>query len=121
MQRLYAVRGATTIAQDTRQHVVEETQALLKELLGRNQIDPEQIVDVLFTATDDIRSEFPAAAARLMGLSGVPLLCMREMDVTSAIARPRCIRVLIHFYGAETPEPVYLGDAVGLLDAPEPL
>jgi chorismate mutase len=120
MQRLYAVRGATTIERDTRRHVVEATQALLKELLGRNQIDPDRIVDILFTATDDIRSEFPAAAARLMGLS-VPLLCMREMDVTSAIARPRCIRVLMHFYGEETPEPVDLGEAVGLLDAPEPL
>ena len=121
MQRLYAVRGATTIEQDTRQHVVEGTQVLLKELLGRNQIDPEDIVDILFTATDDIRSEFPAAAARLMGLSGVPMLCMRELEVTSTIARPRCIRVLMHFYGDETPEPVYLGDAIGLLDAPEPL
>lgn len=120
MQRLYAVRGATTIEQDTRQHVVEGTQALLKELLGRNQIDPEDIVDILFTATDDIRSEFPAAAARLMGLS-VPLLCMRELEVTSTIARPRCIRVLMHVYCDETPEPVYLGDAVGLLDAPEPM
>jgi chorismate mutase len=121
MERLYAVRGATTIDGDTRKQVVEGTQALLKELLGRNQIDREQIVSILFTATDDIHSEFPAAAARLMGLNGVPLLCTRELEVHSSLATPRCIRVMMHFYGTETPEPVYLRDAVRLLDGPEPV
>ena len=120
MQRLYAVRGAVTVDEDTREQVVERTQSLLKELCARNKIDLEQIVSVLFTATDDIHSEFPAAAARLMGMNGIPLICTRELDVHSSLAMPLCIRVLIHFYGDETPEPVYLGETVRLLDPPDP-
>jgi monofunctional chorismate mutase len=119
--RLYAVRGATTITEDTREQVVEATQALLKELLGRNRISPEQIVSVLFTATDDIHSEFPAAAARLMGLNGIPLLCMRELEVTSSLATPLCIRLMMQFYGDRKPEPVYLNHAAHLLRDPDPV
>lgn len=121
MERLYAVRGAVTIDSDTREQVVGQTQALLKELLGRNQIDPEQIVSIVFTATDDIHAEFPAAAARLMGLAGIPLLCARELEVHSSLTMRMCIRVLMHFYGSQTPEPVYLGDTVRLLDRPDPV
>ena len=121
MQRLYAVRGATTVDEDTREQVVERTQTLLKELLGRNQIDPSDIVSVFFTATDDLHAEFPAAAARLMGLNGIPLLCARELDVHSALSMPRCIRILMHYYGDEPPESVYLGDTVRLVDPPDPV
>ena len=119
--RLYAVRGATTITEDTREQVVQATQTLLKELLGRNGIEQEQIVSILFTATDDIHAEFPAAGARLMGLNGIPLLCMRELEVTSALATPRCIRLMMQFYGDRKPEPVYLNDAARLLRDPDPV
>lgn len=121
MQRLYAVRGAVTIEEDSREQVVRCTQTLLKELCSRNQIDVDSIVSILFTATDDIHSEFPAAAARLMGIDGVPLLCARELEVKSTLAVPRCIRVLMHFYGDVRPEPVYLGETARLLDAPDPV
>lgn len=120
MQRLYAVRGAVTVDSDTREQIVERTQALLAQLCARNQIDPEQIVSIFFTATDDLHAEFPAAAARLMGLNGIPLMCSRELDVHSSLAMPRCIRVLLQYYGDARPEPVYIGDAVRLLDPPDP-
>jgi chorismate mutase len=120
-ERLYAVRGAVTVDEDTREQVVERTQALLTELLSRNAIGVESIVSILFTATDDIRTEFPAAAARLMGLDGVPLICARELDVTSSIAFPRCIRVMMHFYGTQKPAPVYLGETARLQSPPDPL
>ena len=120
MQRLYAVRGAVNIETDTRDQVVERTQTLLKELIGRNAIEPSEVVSVFFTATDDIHSEFPAAAARLMGLNGIPLLCARELDVHSDLAMPRTIRILIQYYGDRPPQPVYLGDTVRLLDPPAP-
>ena len=120
MERLYAVRGAVALDADTREQVIERTQTLLNELCSRNQIDTDSIVSILFTATDDIRSEFPAAAARLMGIDGVPLLCARELEVTSSLAVPRCVRVLMHFYGNERPQPVYLGDTARLLEAPDP-
>ena len=121
MERLYAVRGAVTVDEDTREQVVERTQTLLKELISRNEIDTDDIVSVIFTATDDIRSEFPAAAARLMGVNGVPLLCARELDVHSGLTMPHCIRVLMHFYGDRRPQPVYLGETARLLDAPDPV
>jgi len=121
MQRLYAVRGAVTIDRDTREEVVTRTQALLSDILRANEIAPENIVSVFFTATDDIHAEFPAAAARLMGLNGVPLLCARELEVTSRLAVPRCIRILMHYYGDKRPEPVYLGDAARLVEPPDPV
>lgn len=120
MQRLYAVRGAVTIDSDTREAVIEATQTLLRELIERNGIGAHDIVSVVFTATDDIHSEFPAAAARLMGLNGIPLLCARELEVHSALAMPRCIRVLMHLYADRAPEPAYLGEAARLLEPPEP-
>lgn len=121
MERLYAVRGATTIESDTREQVVECTQALLRELIARNDITSERIVSIFFTATGDITSEFPAAAARLMGLNGIPLLCARELDVESALSTPLCIRVLVHLYADRPPEPVYLGNTEHLLGPPDPV
>jgi chorismate mutase len=120
MQRLYAVRGAVAVDSDTREQVVERTQSLLKELCARNQIDNDQIVSIFFTATDDIHSEFPAAAARLMGMNGIPLLCARELEINSSLFMPRCIRVLLHYYGDEPPESVYLGETTRLLEPPDP-
>ncbi|HVL80046.1 MAG TPA: chorismate mutase [Actinomycetota bacterium] len=119
MSRVYAVRGATTIDADSREDVVSGTQTLLRELLDRNDLAPDDLVSIVFTATDDIHAEFPAAAARLMGLD-VPLLCARELDVTSSLAVPRCIRVLVHCYAERRPQPVYLNDASRLLDPPDP-
>lgn len=121
MQRLYAVRGAVSLDEDTREQVVERTQELLKQLLERNAIAPDQIVSAFFTATDDIHAEFPAAAARLMGLNGIPLLCARELEVHSSLSVPRCVRVLLHYYGDAVPEPVYLGDTKRLLEPPDPV
>lgn len=120
MQRVYAVRGAIALNEDTRDEVVNGTQTLLRELLSRNSISPDDIVSIFFTATGDVHAEFPAAAARLMGLSGIPLLCARELDVTSSLAMPLCVRIMMHFYGSKTPEPVYLGGTERLREPPEP-
>lgn len=117
-QRLWAVRGAVTVREDTRVEIIARTQELLKELLGRNGIEHDDIVSIVFTATDDLHAEFPAAAARLMGLRGIPLLCARELEVTSELAVPRCIRVLCHYYGTSRPDPVYLDEAARLLELP---
>src|SRR5438067_9471864 len=119
MQRVYAVRGAIALTDDTREEVVAGTQKLLRELLARNGVSPEDIVSIFFTGTDDIHAEFPAAAARLMGLNGIPLLCARELDVTSSLAMPLCVRVMMHFYGERKPEPVYLGGTERLRERPE--
>jgi chorismate mutase len=89
-----ALRGATTIDHDDRNHVFERVNALLDALLERNDVHHDDLISVLFTATDDIHSVFPAEAARKSGLGDVPLICAREIDVDGAT--PRCIRVMIH-------------------------
>jgi chorismate mutase len=114
-QRLWAVRGAITITEDTQQQVIEASRSLLRELLQCNQINPADIVSVIFTVTPDICSEFPAAAARSLGLTEVPLMCAQEIAKPGAMAF--CIRVLIHFYTElekEAIQPVYLGEAIKL-------
>ena len=95
-ERLVALRGATTVEADTREALLERTRELLAALLERNDVEHDQLVSIIFTATGDLHSEFPALAARSLGLGDVPLLCARELDVTGG--NPNTIRVLIHCY-----------------------
>ena len=95
-ERLVALRGATTVEADTREAVLDRTSELLAALLERNAVDHDQLVSIIFTSTGDLHSEFPALAARSLGLGDVPLLCARELDVTGG--NPQTIRVLIHCY-----------------------
>jgi monofunctional chorismate mutase len=114
---LRAARGAITVDGDGREAVLAATERLLSEMLERNAVDPAGIVSILFTATDDIRSAFPAEAARRMGLRSVPLLCARELAVEGAV--PGCIRVLMHFHTDRPPgdiSHVYLEGARSLRD-----
>lgn len=89
-----ALRGATTVDTDTAEQVAERTCALLTTMMQRNGVAHEDLISILFTATPDVVSMFPATAARTLGLGDVPLLCAREIDVAGAT--PRCIRVLVH-------------------------
>ena len=88
------LRGATTFDVDERDHVTLRVTTLLQDMLDRNGLSHDDIISVLFTATDDLHSVFPATAARTVGLGDVPLICARELDI--ADAKPRCIRVLMH-------------------------
>ncbi|MEZ5268380.1 MAG: chorismate mutase [Microthrixaceae bacterium] len=88
------LRGATTLDVDDEPHMVERASTLLTEMLDRNQVDHDDLVSIVFTATDDIHSAFPALAARRMGLGDVPLLCARELEIDGAT--PRCVRALMH-------------------------
>ena len=89
-----ALRGATTVDADTREQVHERVKALLAELFDRNDVDKDDLISILFTATDDIRCTFPATAARKYGLGDVPLICARELDVEGGT--PLCVRVMLH-------------------------
>jgi chorismate mutase len=95
-ERLVALRGATTADADTAEAVVGRTRELLATLLERNGVDHDQLVSIIFTSTRDLRSVFPALAARELGLGDVPLLCASELDVVDG--NPHTIRVLIHCY-----------------------
>jgi chorismate mutase len=120
-ERLRALRGATTLEADTRAQVIERTQELLRETFARNGLDQHDVVSIVFTATDDISSAFPAEAAREAGIELVPLLCARELEIDGGIER--CIRVLLHVYTERSPAElrhVYLHGARQLrTDLPE--
>jgi chorismate mutase len=112
--RLFALRGANTVQSNDAQAILDATDALMRELMERNQLQAEAMVSCIFTLTDDLDAEFPAVAARNLGLSRVPLLCSREIPVPGSL--PRVIRVLVHYYAAEGHQPrhVYLGEARAL-------
>jgi len=110
-QRLFAVRGAVQAAANEPDAILEATEDLMRGLIERNQIEPAAMVSCLFTTTDDLDAEFPAVAARGLGLTAVPLLCCREIPVPGSM--PRVIRVMLHFYAPLGHEPahVYVGEA----------
>jgi chorismate mutase len=120
-ERVRAVRGATTLDEDAREQVIARTQELLREIFHRNELTQDDVVSIVFTATDDVSSAFPAEAAREAGIALVPLLCARELDIHGGVER--CIRVLMHVYTHRTPAElrhVYLHDARQLrTDLPE--
>jgi chorismate mutase len=91
-----ALRGATTLDADTREQVLGRTTELLGAMLERNQLGSADLISLIFTATDDIHSEFPAAAVREAGISDVPMLCARELQIAGPSNIPLCIRVLAH-------------------------
>ena len=107
--RLIALRGATTVDANESEAILHATEELMRELLERNQLAPEAMVSCLFTTTDDLDAEFPAVAARDLGLDGVPLLCCREIPVPGSM--PRVIRAMVHYYApaTHTASHVYLG------------
>jgi len=112
-----AIRGATTVEEDTPEAITDRVVTLLRQVLDRNQLAEDDLISILFTATDDITSMFPATAARSMGLGAVPLICARELAIVGSV--PHCIRVLLHVT-TERPRDqihhVYLEGAQGLRD-----
>jgi chorismate mutase len=108
-QRLFAVRGAAQAEANESGAIVEATTSLMRELLERNALEPAAMVSCLFTTTDDLDAEFPAVAARNLGLEAVPLLCCREIPVPGSM--PRVIRAMVHYYApvGHTPTHAYLG------------
>jgi chorismate mutase len=98
---LRAIRGAIICKENTKEAINAKTSLLLDEMIKRNDIKPEDIVDIIFTSTEDLTAEFPAAAARQAGLAHVPLLCARELNIEGSTLA--CIRVLMHFYTRRQP------------------
>lgn len=91
--KVRGIRGAITIEQDSSEEVISATTLLLEKILEKNAVDIRDIGCILFTATPDIKSEFPAKAAREMGLGDVPLMCFQEMDIEGSLKK--CIRVMV--------------------------
>jgi chorismate mutase len=112
--RLFALRGANSVTANEADAILGATDELMRELMARNGLEADAMVSCIFTVTEDLDAEFPAVAARNLGLDMVPLLCAREVPVPDSL--PRVIRVLVHYYAREDHRPrhVYLGDARSL-------
>jgi chorismate mutase len=112
--RLFALRGANSVERNDAGLILSATDELVRELMARNDLTAEVMVSCIFTMTEDLDAEFPAVAARALGLDRVPLLCAREVPVPGSV--PRVIRALVHYYAGEDHEPrhVYLGEARSL-------
>jgi chorismate mutase len=89
-----AIRGATQLDVDDRDHLLASVEELIREILEQNDIETDKLVSMILTATPDLHSEFPALAARQLGIGDVPLLCAQEIAVDGAM--PRVIRVMVH-------------------------
>ena len=89
-----AIRGATQLDADDRDHLLASVDELIRALLQENDLDHDDLVSMIFTATPDLHSEFPALAARQLGIGDVPLLCAQEIDVAGAL--PRVVRIMAH-------------------------
>ena len=112
--RLRALRGAITVERNDADAILEGTEELVRTVMERNRLSPDDMVSCIFTCTNDLDAEFPAVAARRLGLNGVPLLCAREIDVPGSL--PRVIRLMLHCYADPEVEArhVYLRDARAL-------
>jgi len=110
-ERLHALRGATSVPENSAEAILAATEELMATLIERNGLELDQFVSCIFTTTDDLNAEFPALAARRIGFERVPLLCTREIDVPGSL--PRVIRVLAHYYAPadHVARHVYLGEA----------
>jgi chorismate mutase len=89
-----AVRGAIQLERDERDHLLDSVRELVRAVLDSNPFDVGDLISVIFTATPDLHSEFPALAARELGLGDVPLICTQELDITGAM--PRVVRLMAH-------------------------
>lgn len=88
-----AVRGAITVENNDRAEILEATKELLEEILKANDIERDSLIQIIFTLTPDLNAVFPAVAAREMGITNVPLMCMSEIPVEGALKK--CVRVLL--------------------------
>ncbi len=113
-ERVYALRGAAQAARNDRDSILSATDGLLREMIARNGLAPERMISCILTCTEDLDAEFPAVAARALGLDGVPLLCTRELAVPGAMKR--VIRSMVHYYAPpdHVPAHVYVGAAQDL-------
>src|SRR3954468_2939631 len=112
--RVVAVRGAIDVPSDTPAEIAKAVIELVRQISDRNRLKPEQIISAQFTVTPDVKSAFPAKAAREAGWTAVPMLCTLEIDVPGALQR--CIRVMLHanLPASQAVDHVYLRGAVAL-------
>ena len=89
-----AIRGATQLEEDVRDHMLERVAEMVTDVMEANGLEVDDFISVIFTATSDLVSEFPAYAARRLGFGEIPLICARELEIDGSM--PRCVRMMAH-------------------------
>jgi chorismate mutase len=89
-----AVRGATQLDADEREHLLTRTAELVTVIMETNNLTSDDLISIIFTATADLHADYPAYAARQLGLVDVPLICTRELEIDGGM--PRVVRVMAH-------------------------
>ena len=105
-RRLFALRGAVQAEENSRDAILAATAELMRTMIERNALEADDMVSCIFTTTADLDAEFPAVAARQLGLDTVPLLCTREIPVPGSMER--VIRVMLHYYADAEAKPVHV-------------
>lgn len=110
------IRGATTVTENRESEIIEATEILLRKMIEQNKIEANMVASVFISVTEDITAAFPAKAIRLIdGWTYVPVMCMREIPVPSALTK--CIRIMMHVNTMIPQEEIghiYLGNAISL-------
>ncbi len=115
MYKVRGIRGAIRVKENSKKEIISSTKELLLKMIETNDIKPDDIASIFFTATPDLNAEFPAYATRGLGYDLVPLLCAREMEVPKGMTR--LIRILIHVNTKKSQENIkhqYLGETCKL-------
>lgn len=89
-----AVRGATQLDEDVREHMLDRVAEMVTDVMTSNDLVVDDFISIIFTATSDLTSEFPAYAARQLGFADVPLICARELEIDGSM--PRVVRMMAH-------------------------
>jgi chorismate mutase len=89
-----AVRGATQLETDSREHMLDRVAEMVRDVMVSNELDVDDFISIIFTATSDLQAEFPAYAARQLGFDDVPLICARELEIERSM--PRVVRMMAH-------------------------
>ncbi len=113
--RVRAVRGATQLESDSRDHMLERVAQMVGDVMDANDLTVDDFISIIFTATSDLTSEFPAYAARQLGFDDVPLICARELEIEGSM--PRVVRMMAHVethLSRSEVTHVYLHGAAGL-------
>lgn len=106
-KRVYAIRGAIDVKENTETAILQATEAVLRDIVNKNGLEEEDIISAIFTVTPDLTAAFPAAAARKLGWTNTALICAKEIPVPGAMKK--VVRVLIHAYMENKPVHIYLG------------
>lgn len=89
-----SIRGAITVENNNKDEILKATEALLEAIISTNRLELEQIISIIFSATNDLDAAYPAVAARTLAITEASLLCVQEMNVENSLRK--CIRILMH-------------------------